>query len=209
MAQFATYIPLLLQVEGGFQKNPNDQGNYNSLGQLIGTNRGISARFYEGIIKRPPSLNDIMTISKTKAQNLYRTHFWNKLNADNINNQNVANTIVDHHVNAGRGAQLAQKVLNQKFFKNVAVDNAMGPQTLSAINSVDPATFTARYNEAREDYYRSLGNSSTFLNGWLYRLKKFAFDINAATNSPTAKKAGLGITIITLGVFGWYVFKKD
>lgn len=175
MANFSEYLPLLQQVEGGFQKHRDDPGNYNSRGELAGTNFGISARFYEKIIGRPPTEADMRAITKQEAEVLFRDHFWNAQRAWQINNQAVANTIIDHHVNAGSGARLAQQVLNDHFRFSLVVDNQIGPQTLAALNSVDPAQFVRIYNEARADYYRRIGNA-TFVDGWLIRLKKFAFE---------------------------------
>lgn len=173
MAIFSAYLPLLQQVEGGFQKLPEDPGNYNSLGQLVGTNYGISARFYEGIINRPPSEQDIRNITKSQAATLYRQKFWNSQRADDIISQPMANTIIDHHVNSGRGAQLAQQVLKRNFgFSDLDVDNQIGNDTLTALNSVNEARFVEIYNQARADYYRSIGNA-TFLAGWLKRLESF------------------------------------
>ncbi len=185
MASFAAYLPLLQQVEGGVQKNPADPGNYNSLGQLVGTNLGISARFYESVIKRPPSEADMRNLTKEKANPLFKAYFWDKCKADSINNQAIANTIVDHHINAGSGVKLAQQVLNDRFGYNMAEDNGMGPITLKAINEVNPAQFVSIYNDARAAYYKKIGNS-TFLNGWLIRLKDFAYSNPGKTISAGA-----------------------
>ena len=172
MAIFSAYLPLLQQVEGGFQKLTEDPGNYNSLGQLVGTNYGISARFYEGIINRPPSEQDIRNITKSQAATLYRQKFWNSQRADEIISQPMANTIIDHHVNSGRGAQLAQQTLNRHFGFNLVVDNQIGNNTLSALNSVNESRFVELYNEGRANHYRSIGNE-TFIEGWLKRLESF------------------------------------
>lgn len=186
MASFETYTPLLQQAEGGFQKSANDPGNYNSLGQLVGTNFGISARFYEGVINRPPSENDMRNLTKATATKLFKTYFWDKVQADKINNQAIANTIVDHHVNAGTGVKLAQQVLKNRFgYNKMEVDNGMGRITLTAINEVNPAQFVGIYNEARANYYRNIGNP-TFINGWLDRLKKFAYNNPGTTISTGA-----------------------
>lgn len=200
MANFNAYIPLLLQVEGGYQANPNDPGNFNSLGQNVGTNKGISAKFYESIIKRPPTVADMMAITTELAKNLYKKYFWDKCQADNIINQQVANTIVDHHVNSGQGIRLAQKVLNEDFNKNLTLDNSMGPLTLAAINSTPPATFVDKYNKARAAFYKSIGNE-TFYQGWLNRLKKFAW---AGAEFAEKNKYAMGLIILgvaTLGIF--------
>lgn len=197
MASFEIYSPLLQQVEGGFQKNPNDPGNYNSLGQLVGTNFGISARFYEGIIKRPPTEADMRALTPSKVKPLFKAYFWDKIKGDYITNQAVANTIVDHQINAGTGVRLAQEVLNNNFGYRMAEDNSMGPVTLAAINKVNPSLFVSRYNEARADYYRNIGNS-TFLSGWLLRLKKFGYD-NPGTAITT------GTVILLAGFFLPYI----
>lgn len=185
-----------MQVEGGYQADPADQGNYNSLGQLVGTNRGISARFYEGIIKRPPTVADIINIGRLEAENLYHTHFWNKCRANEINNQAMANTIVDHHVNAGTGVRLAQETLNKHFGYTMPTDNAMGPITLKALNEVNPAQFVNLYNKGREDHYRKIGGK--FLSGWLARLQKFAYAHPVATIST-------GAIILLAGFFLHYI----
>jgi lysozyme family protein len=193
MANFTAYLPLLQQAEGGFQKIASDPGNYNSRGELVGTNHGISARFYEAILKRPPTEADMRAITKSTSEPLFKAYFWDKCQADQIKSQSIANTIVDHHINAGRGVSLAQEVLNERFGFALTKDNAMGPKTLAAINQVNPAQFVAIYNEARAEYYRSIGNA-TFINGWLDRLKKFAY-------ANPGKTIGLGAILLLGGFF--------
>lgn len=170
-ASYDTYTPLLQNVEGGYQAHPNDPGNYNSLNQLVGTNYGISARFYEGIINRPPTVADMMAITRTMSIDLMRL-FWNACRGSDINDQYVANTIVDHHINSGGGIRLAQSTLNTYFKKSLVTDNKMGPLTLAAINSVNAVKFVEKYNLERAKYYKSIGNQS-FYDGWINRLKKF------------------------------------
>lgn len=198
MANFYSYLPLLQQVEGGFQKLPDDPGNYNSLGDLVGTNYGISARFYESIINVPPTEQEMRGITKTEAEQLFRDYFWNAQRANEIVNQSVANTIIDHHVNAGSGALLAQRVLNRHFGYNMAEDNQVGPVTLKALNSVDPQSFVKIYNEARASYYRSL--NSTFEAGWLKRLTSFAFEHSGISLIAV-------LAVATAGILMYHHFK--
>lgn len=201
MANFQEYLPLLQQVEGGFQKLPQDPGNYNSRKELVGTNYGISARFYESILGRPPSETDMRAISKVQAENIFREFFWEPVGGYNIKNQAIANTITDHQVNAGSGARLAQKILNNHFNYSLTVDGVIGPKTLAALNNVNPARFVTIYNEARANYYRSIGND-TFVDGWLKRLTKFAVEHQKPISLFTVA------TVATVGyIFFTHVFK--
>lgn len=175
MAIFSSYIPLLLNVEGGYQALPGDNGNYNSLGQLVGTNYGISAKVYENWIGRPPSVADMKAITKDLSIMIYRSWYWDAIGASFINNQSIANLIVDHAVNAGvyAAGKMTQEVLNEKFGFNLVVDGAIGYNTRQAINSVEPKELHEQIKEARKEHYESIGGE--FLKGWLKRLTKFVF----------------------------------
>lgn len=197
MATFLKFIPLLLQLEGGYQKMSQDNGNYNSLGQLVGTNKGISAPVYESWIGRPPTIEDMKNISDDTAKTIYKRNYWDKIKADLIYSQEVANIIADHGVNAGTGsaAKIIQRVLNEQFNKNLAVDGAIGNQTILAINSVEPAPLQSAILAARERYYKSL-NQPYFLQGWLNRLKPFYEDaMNLA--SQYKKPFGIGLFVFS------------
>ncbi|ESU28396.1 hypothetical protein FLJC2902T_17540 [Flavobacterium limnosediminis JC2902] len=175
MASFSYFIPLLLEAEGGYQSMSNDSGNYNSLGQLVGTNFGIAAKTYEVWIKRPPSVTDMKNMLKNTALDIYKFWYWNKLKADSINSQSVANIIVDHAVNAGPQSAgiMIQRILNQKFHKNLAQDGIIGNITIQAINSVNSQVLFDEIKKARHSYYYSIGGA--FLDGWISRLNKFSF----------------------------------
>jgi len=185
MSIFRSYLPLLQQVEGGFQINPKDDGNYNSLDQLVGTMYGISARFYEGVIGRPPSIGDMKAITKSQAAELYRVYFWNKQMASEINSQAIANTVIDHQVNAGNGIQVAQELLNSRFGFSLATDNQNGKNTLYALNSVDVGKFVTLFNEKRKAHYNTRSNSNEFAAGWIDRLSKFTVEYQKPISMAT------------------------
>lgn len=172
MANFNSYLPLLEKVEGGFQKLSGDSGNYNSLGQLVGTNWGISAKVYEVWIKRPPTETDMRNMLKGTAIEIYKKWFWQPMLADFYPNQSVANIIVDHAVNAGvsSAGKLLQRVLNA-FGHNLEVDGKVGSETLSAIKSTNQEQLHKKIKQARTDFYRNIGGE--FLQGWLNRLNSF------------------------------------
>lgn len=175
MASFSLFIPILQKVEGGYQNLSNDSGNYNSLGQRVGTNYGISAKFYEDIIKRPPTVADMKAITKDYAKQLYKKYFWDDVQGDYLINQSVANIIADGAVNGGEEpiGKIVQRILNNTFNKNLLVDGDIGPVTAKAINSVDQKVLFDKIKQGRIDYYNAIGGS--FLNSWLTRLKSFVY----------------------------------
>ena len=172
MASFTQAYNLVADAEGGYQQYSQDSGNYNSLGQLVGTNWGISAPVYETYLGYPPSSDDMRSMTKSTAKAIYKSRFWDSILGDQIRNQSVANILFDGHVNHGRhGIRIAQRVLG------VDDDAVVGPITLKALNNANPTQFVRDYAQARKDFYRYLASSNPsqqiFLNGWLNRLKMF------------------------------------
>lgn len=178
MADFNLFIPILQKVEGGYQNLSADKGNYNSLGQRVGTNYGISARFYEDIIGRPPTVADMKAITKDKAKALYKKYFWDDVQGDKIKNQSIANIICDHAVNAGESpiGTIVQRILRNDFKMNIALDGDIGPATAAAINIVNQQVLFDKIKAARASHYYDLGGD--FLGAWLNRLKEFSFSKN-------------------------------
>lgn len=172
MAEFGPAYLIVADSEGGYQDHSSDSGNYNSLGELVGTNWGISAPVYEEWIGYPPSRGDMLSMPKSTARLIYRTNFWNDIQGDSIVDQGVANILFDGRVNHGRtGVRIMQRILG------VPVDGHVGPITLGAINSSDPRWLVGRYKNARREFYHELVENnpsySVFLNGWLNRLSEF------------------------------------
>lgn len=177
MANFLVFIPIVLDVEKGYQNQAADPGNYRSDGVRVGTNRGISAKVYEAWIGRLPSINDMKAISADTARAIYKAWYWDKLKADLISDQNVANIIVDMAVNSGPGAatRLLQETLNEHFGKTLAVDGAMGNLTIVATNSVNGQLLFDKIKMERKTFYESLDNP-TYIEGWLNRLTHFVYE---------------------------------
>jgi lysozyme family protein len=159
MANFNKCIEVILRHEGGFQKNPNDSGNY-AHGKLIGTKYGISARAF-------PDL-DIENLTPETAKKIYRIYYWNKMNLNEIDDDNKALQLFDHGVNAGvhRAVRMAQLVVIE------TPDGILGPKTARAIN--DCIRFTELYKQQRIQYYQRLANNpknKKFLKSWLKRVE--------------------------------------
>lgn len=196
MASFNTAINIVLDHEGGYQNNPNDTGNYNSRGDLIGTNYGISAPVLESYLSYPPTVNTMRNLSLSIAKDIYRNKFWNRIKGDQINSQPIANIFFDGHVNHGNtGIRMMQDVLG------VPRDGVVGPQTLQAINTGNERAIYLNYKATRRQFYQKISQrpgQSVFLTGWLRRIDSFTDFPGVGTpagsstnNAPLLVAAGL------------------
>ena len=216
--------------EGGFQKIPNDRGNYYCTGNLgwvkgqfpnyyctngsihfIGTNRGIAAPVLATYLDHQITEIDMLSLSANTAKNIFKTNYWDRIKGGNINNQFVADILFDGAVNHGvsRGVKLIQEVLN------IPVDGIVGPITLGAINNSDPAIVYNLYKKRRIDFYHQLvANNSTqavFLQGWLNRMAKFNDYDNVVIINPPEVTPGTGNTsgsrgLVAVGILGLLAF---
>ena len=80
-----------ISLEGGFSRDPDDNGNWTGgrkgLGELKGTKYGISAAQY-------PSL-DIENLTPHGAKEIYRRDYWNPLRLDSIDNEAIQEDVFD------------------------------------------------------------------------------------------------------------------
>ena len=182
MADFNLYKETALKFEGGYQKISSDPGNYNSKGELVGTNLGISAKAYESWINRPPTEEDMRSITKEIATNIFKAWYWDAVRASEIHSQAVAENIVDHAINAGPKTigKIVQEILNKYFNKSLILDGVIGHKTVVAINEVNPTKLFQRISQYRLDYYTSLNNYQ-WIEIWRNRVaslaKKFSISI--------------------------------
>jgi lysozyme family protein len=188
MAVFILAYDRLMKWEGGYQANPNDPGNRNSRGELVGTNYGINAKVYEKIVGRVPSVKDMQNMPESVAKKYYMLK-WEEIKGDVIPEQPVADILFDGIINHNRGVQLAQEVLG------VIPDNIFGDKTLNALLNTDPVQFYNKYRELRRTYYNSLISKtpslSVFWKGWMNRLDSFndygtsGFEVVVKRDFPT------------------------
>lgn len=176
MANFNKAIDLILKNEGGYQAHPNDKGNYNSKGQLVGTKYGISAKTLERWKAYPVTTIDMQNLSITEAKEIYFKYYWLRIQGNSIKDQDNAELIFDHSVNAGVGgsSKLVQYVLND-FGATLTVDGEIGAQTLHVLNVTDQERFFDAFKKARVSYYISIsgGSNSVFAKGWIKRVMDF------------------------------------
>lgn len=190
MAKVELLLPKILKWEGGFVNDPADSGG--------ATNKGVTLDTYKHYCKlhklKPPTVADLKAITDDTVLAILKEFFWDKMRADEINNQSIANLCVNTLWGSGTGyIKTIQSVLCVKQ------DGVVGPKTLAAING-NPNQKTLfdklwkRRKKFFEDivasnvaaYERKIGRKATerellthtkkrFLKGWLNRLNDFQF----------------------------------
>lgn len=201
MAEFNSAVVDLLKNEGGYQNFPEDPGNYDPFGNLIGTNYGITPRTYYNYFGRYPSERDMKALPYIDAMSIYKKLYWEYYQLSVIPDQAVANQILDTLVLHGQGAGLIQQAANNMRYP-LPIDNIYGSRTRKAVNylSSDPQ-LANRFNDAivnvRLAYVQGLVDQDPsllrFLSGWRSRILDFA-----STTKPI--KIALVVGLLALGI---------
>lgn len=204
MADFDTAYNLVKRSEGGYQALPEDKGNYNSLGELVGTNWGVSAPKYERLIGRPPTKADMQNMPAWRARQAFKNDEWNRIKGDTIKSQELANIFFDGVVNHGRGVWLMQDVLG------VTKDNKFGSETHNAILKADQKKLHDAYKERRIKYYHQIveddPTQERFLKGWLNRINSFANQFLQTVKKNPASSAS---AIIIPGIIAYFIYRSS
>jgi lysozyme family protein len=165
MASFNVAIKHVLKWEGGLVDHPADPGGL--------TNRGITWGVFKGyahtVLGIDPTRENLVNLTETQASEIYRQVFWRNIKGDQINDQNIANALLDGHVNMGRnGIKLMQRECGAE------ADGIVGPKTIDAINKAAPLVLFQGYIDARKIYYQKLADRKpqmgVFLTGWINRI---------------------------------------
>jgi lysozyme family protein len=172
MADFSKAFELMIAHEGGYVNDPDDPGGE--------TYKGVARKIFSkwtgwttiDILKRQPDFPANLDKSEdlqSSVADFYQVNFWDKMNGDQILNQEVANSIFDFGVNAGSGtsSSLAQMVVGVKS------DGIIGPDSLASINNFDPDHFLASFTVAKIARYINIvkkrPTSRKYFYGWICR----------------------------------------
>jgi len=162
MADFDKYATALKSWEGGFACDPADAGG--------ATNKGITIGTFQQYINPNATVNDLRNMTDAQWRLIAKGCFWDKCKADKINNQSVAELIVDWCFNSGVGMiKKVQGIVGTK------ADGVVGPLTLNAINN-NPNQKRLHYliKSARAAYFadcvKNRSQNLKFYDGWINRL---------------------------------------
>lgn len=171
MADVNKLKPFILKWEGGFVNDPDDLGG--------ATNKGITFATYCQYRKKKrllePTVEDLKNISDAEWTEILKTMYWNRWQADRINNQSVANILVDWVWASGvHGIKRPQKLLG------VTVDGIVGEKTLDSLNAQDPMAiyFAIKNDRIRfiDEICKARQANEKFRKGWLNRINDFKFE---------------------------------
>jgi lysozyme family protein len=161
MADFAPAFEAMIKNEGGYV-----------LHTVEGDRGGMT---YAGIARNMqrswpgwPLIDAGQDVPASMVRDFYKRDFWDNIRGDELQHQDIAQSIFDFQVNAGRPARtLAQLVVG------LTPDGQFGPKTLTALNAADPDKFVLAYALAKIARYRDIVSKNRtqikFLLGWINR----------------------------------------
>ena len=173
MANVNDLAPLILKWEGGFVNDPKDRGGATSMGVTLNTWKRVG---YDKDKDGDIDVKDLKLLSKEDVvKKVLKPYYWDKWRADEINNQSIANILVDWVYTSGKyGITKVQAMLNLK------PDGVVGNKTLSAINDYpnQRQLFQRIKNERLAFIDRIVKNNPSqrrFLKGWKNRVNAFKY----------------------------------
>ena len=166
MADINLLAPKIFKWEGGFADDPLDHGGATNIGVTISTWRQVGHdKDGDGDIDR----QDIKLLTRQDAMLVLKKFYWDRWQGDHINNQSVANILVDWIWCSGKwGIIIPQRILG------VPEVGIVGPVTLLKVNSSNAYQIKLQIYNARVVFIRNIitrdPSQKRFENGWLSRL---------------------------------------
>ena len=167
MADYRKLKPFILKWEGGFVNDKDDLGG--------ATNKGVTLATFRSVYGQGKTATDLRNMTDQQWETIFKKHFWDKWRADEIEDQSVANILVDWLWASGSyGIKIPQRVLG------VAVDGIVGAKTIAAVNAKDGNSFFKEVRQERIDFIDRICNSrpqnKKFKKGWLNRINAIKYE---------------------------------
>jgi lysozyme family protein len=164
MAVYTKIIKKILKWEGGYAGN---------IDGATCTMKGVTLATYRRFFGKEKTCKDLKEITQAEWDYIFKKGFWERWKADDIENQSIAELLVDWCWSSGVwGIKFPQRVLGVKD------DGIVGPKTLAAINDYEDQEelFNKLWNR-RKKHFQDIakGGKAKFLGGWLNRLNDFKY----------------------------------
>jgi len=169
--------------EGGFVNDPDDPGGATNFGVTIGTMRRLGLDLdRDGDV----DVSDVRALTRERATEIFIEHYYRRPRIDQLPEPLQA-SVFDMQVNSGSNAvKILQRLLREMGF-DIAVDGAIGPQTIAAAQDAigqAPDYLADAYGIARRNFYYRLADrrpaSRKFARrrdggkgGWIRRAEEF------------------------------------
>ncbi len=151
---FPQIFEYLINIERGYSNDPDDSGKETKY----------------GISKRSFPKEDIQNLTKERAMELYRVHYWEKYKCNQIKSPILAAEIFVAvvNVNAKKVIRYLQTACNE-LGAELQEDGLMGPKTLSFLNGFKhPKAIIAGLEGEMYRHYVAQGKKK-YISGWLIR----------------------------------------
>ena len=172
MADVNKLAPFILKWEGGFVNDPDDLGGATNMGVTIGAWKSCG---YDKDGDGDIDVDDLHLLTREDVVNrVLKPYYWDRWKADSIQDQSVANILVDWIWASGvHGIKIPQDLLG------VIPDGIVGPKTLAAVNSRNPRELFDQIKIARfdfiEDICRKRPANNKFKRGWMNRINDISY----------------------------------
>lgn len=167
MAKAELLKPFILKWEGGFVDDPLDRGG--------ATNKGITIGTFRNFYGKDATVEQLKHITDEQWLHIFKSGYWDKWKADDIENQSIADIVVDWAWASGTVTSIkqVQKILG------VAVDGIVGNDTLTAINIAGQRSLFVKIHNKRIEFVENIvkrdPSQARFLEGWKNRINSLTF----------------------------------
>ncbi|WP_424944002.1 holin-associated N-acetylmuramidase [Aliiroseovarius crassostreae] len=147
----------IIAREGGYVNDPDDPGGATKYGVTIKTMRGLGMDLTgDGKI----TTQDVKALTRAQARQIFVRHYFHRPRIAELPTS-LQPSVFDMYVNAGGNAvRILQRLLGKMGYP-VAVDGALGPQSLGAARlavAAAPDHLADAYGIERRNYYYRLAD---------------------------------------------------
>ncbi|AVO39032.1 holin-associated N-acetylmuramidase [Pukyongiella litopenaei] len=148
----------IVDREGGYVNDPDDPGGATKHGVTVHTMRRLGLDL-DGDGKVGAA--DVKALDRARAVEIFLAHYYERPRISEMPDA-LQPSLFDMYVNAGANAvKILQRLLGAMGYA-VAVDGAIGPQTIAAAGDAarpDPLLLRDAYGVARRNYYFKLADA--------------------------------------------------
>jgi lysozyme family protein len=169
MADFLTSFEITMKSEGGYNPGTGERETYKGIDRGANPNWSGWAIIDSLKPKSVHDMNEALSLNanlQSQIQSFYKFNYWDVLQLDKVNDQQIANNLADCSINQGSG--IAAKFM--QIACGVTVDGIIGPQTIGAINSGNAEDIYNSINTLRKSRYSITKNFAQWGHSWLGRL---------------------------------------